>query len=117
MSYVTVLRVNDTSLNISWGEADPPNGNITSYTVWVNSTSEDQKSSITDPSIRTQIVDIISKPYGAISHYRLFIIFLDETYYKVCVVAVNEAGQGECEIVEMVISQPLPPKDKVEGES
>ena len=61
VSYVSVERVNSSSLNISWGAASPANGDITHYLVWVNSSSQQQNNIMTNTAARNVIVQGLSK--------------------------------------------------------
>ena len=61
VSFVTASRVNDSSLNISWGAVEAANGNLTHYEVWVNSTSEGHQRLVNISLPRRLIVSGLSK--------------------------------------------------------
>ena len=105
VSFVIASRVNDSSLNISWGLADPPNGNITHYLVWINSTLDNRAKDIDASSPRTITEhNLLSMSISCVYDLSQFCVWLiDETIYKVCVAAVNENVTGPCEVVEIEI--------------
>ena len=59
---MTALRVNDSTLNISWGTAEPANGNITHYLVWVNSTTDSHRRLVDISQPHILIVTGLSEP-------------------------------------------------------
>ena len=60
-------RVNDSSLNISWGTAESANGNITHYLVWVNSTSDSHRREVAISLPRSLIVTGLSESLCVVS--------------------------------------------------
>ena len=70
VSFVYASRVNDTSLHISWGLAEPTNGNITHYIVCVNSCTDNHQRWVPVPTSRQMIILTgLSKPL--LLHYSL----------------------------------------------
>ena len=61
VSFVSASRVNDSSLNISWGAIEAANGNLTHYLVWVNSTSDGHRRLVDISRPRRLIVSGLSK--------------------------------------------------------
>ena len=70
VSFEYALRVNDTSLYISWGLAEPTNGNIFHYIVWVNSSTDNHQRLVPVPTSRQMIITGLSKPL-LLLHYSL----------------------------------------------
>ena len=69
VSYVTASRVNDSSLNISWGAVEAPNGNLTHYLLWINSTSEGHQRRVDVSRPRRLIVSGLSESLFVIANH------------------------------------------------